>query len=197
LREKEIKMDLGKLKKINSDIFLTFPELETPRLFLKQLNLDHAQQVFAMRKSKMVNRFIARPEMESEENAATLVQQCAESFNEKRGIAWAGILKTNGEMIGTCGFNHIDYPNLRAEIGGEMSTAYWGKHLAVEAVAAIVEFGLEILQLHSIEAKVMPENRGAISLLETLGFLKEAHFHDRVYFDNQFSDMAVYTKFKN
>jgi [ribosomal protein S5]-alanine N-acetyltransferase len=66
---------------------------------------------------------------------------------------------------------------------------------AAEAVQAIVEFGFRNLKLHSIIAKVSPENRGAVFILESLGFEKEAHFKDGVYFKNKFSDMAVYTLF--
>ena len=47
--------------------------------------------------------------------------------------------------------------------------------------------------LHTIEAKVAPANRSAVHLLEAYGFVKEAHFKDRVYFEGKYSDMAVYT----
>jgi ribosomal-protein-alanine N-acetyltransferase len=63
-------------------------------------------------------------------------------------------------------------------------------------VKAIVQFGLETLNLHTIEAKVSPNNRGAIFLLEEIGFRKEAHFVDRIFYDNQYSDMAVYSLLK-
>ena len=65
----------------------------------------------------------------------------------------------------------------------------------MEAVQAIITFGFEKMNLHAIEALVSPENRGAIFLLETLGFEKEAHFRDRIYFNGAYSDMAVYTLF--
>ena len=100
------------------------------------------------------------------------------------------------DIIGTCGLRDFDFPNLRAEIGGELSVEYWGKNIALEAVSKIVEFGLDKLNLHTIEAKVNPENRGAIFLLEQIGFQKEAHFRDRIYFNGKFSDMAVYTLVK-
>ena len=73
----------------------------------------------------------------------------------------------------------------------------WGKNIAYEAVSAIVNFGFDEFQLHSIEAKVSPENRGAIYLLESLGFEKEAHFKDRIYFNQKFQDLAVYTCFRS
>jgi ribosomal-protein-alanine N-acetyltransferase len=68
--------------------------------------------------------------------------------------------------------------------------------LAFEAVNAIVDIGLNSLNLQTIKAKVCPLNRGAIAILEKLGFVKDAHFKNRVYFNNVFSDMAVYTRHK-
>lgn len=82
---------------------------------------------------------------------------------------------------------------MRAEIGGELSVNYWGKNIALEAVSAIVQFGFDTLGLHTIEAKVSPDNRGAIYLLEQIGFVKEAHFKDRIYFGETFHDLAIYS----
>ena len=181
---------------INSTIFKNFPVLQTDRLTLREIRLSDAEKIFEMRASKRVNQFIARPDMTKEEHAMDLTKKTMDAFEKGAGIGWAGILRDGNHIIGTCGFNYIDYPNLRAEIGGELSTQYWGKNLALEAVSAITEFGFSKMNLHSIEAKLSPENRGAIFILEALGFKKEAHFKDRIFFNNRFSDMVVYSLVK-
>lgn len=106
------------------------------------------------------------------------------------------MLREDDKIIGTCGFNQIDFPNLRAEIGGELSTDYWGKNIAMEAVETIIRFGFDSINLHTIEAKVSPDNKGAIFLLQKIGFKKEAHFVDRIFFNGKYADMAVYTLIK-
>lgn len=111
---------------INHAVFKKFPVLETKRLWLRELQAEDAPAIFAMRANARVGRFIARPEMEKSEDAESLTQKAREAFYEKRGIAWAGVVKATGEMIGTCGFNQIDTPNLHAEIGGEMAVDFWG-----------------------------------------------------------------------
>jgi len=178
---------------INRAVFSHFPVLETRRLLLRGIGPADVQEIWAMRASGRVNQFIARNPMETFDQAEALVARTMAAFEEQQGIGWAGVLKANGAMIGTCGFNSIDYPNLRAEIGGELAVAQWGTHMALEAVAAILQFGWEAMGLHSVEAKVAPANRGAIALLEHLGFSKEAHFKDRIRFNDTFSDMAIYT----
>ncbi len=183
--------------KVNTAVFEEFPVMETRRLTLRTILPSDAESIFAMRSDTAVNRFIARDSMFSSDSAVTLVEKTSEAFNSKRGIGWAGVLRDQKSIIGTCGFNSIDYPNLRAEIGGEMAANYWGKYLAIEATSAIVQFGFDQMQLHSIEAKVNPNNRGAIHLLKQLGFKQEALFKDRIYFNNAYQDMAVYTVFKS
>lgn len=178
---------------INRTVFGSFPVLETKRLLLRAISPGDAPAIWAMRASGRVNQFIARPAMNTQEQAEALVARTLAAFQQQEGIGWAGVLKESAAFIGTCGFNSIDYPNLRAEIGGELAVAQWGRNIALEAVTAIIRFGFDTLHLHSIEAKVSPGNRGAIALLQHLGFLKEAHFRDRVWFNGQFSDMAVYS----
>lgn len=178
---------------VNTSILVPFPILQTKRLTLRAITLQDAREIFRMRANSRVNQFIARPEMAKMTEAKELVEDTKKAYQEKTAIGWAGILRKQDAIIGTCGFNQIDYANLRAELGGEMSVDYWGKGLALEAVTAIVNFGFNEMRLHAIEAKVAPENRGAIFILEQLGFRKEAHFRDRIYFNGQFSDMAVYS----
>lgn len=182
--------------KLNEKVFDEFPVLKTQRLTLREIRLEDAKQIFEMRSNGRVNQFIPRNNMILENDAKILAEKTIQAFKNKQAIGWAGILRNNNEIIGTCGFNQIDFYNLRAEIGGEMATEFWGKNIAVEAVLAIIKFGFEELNLHAIEAKVSPANRGAINVLEQIGFIKEAHYKDRLFFNNQFSDMAVYTLFK-
>lgn len=181
---------------INETVFDRFPVIQTERLLLRQIELKDAVEIMHMRQNKRVNQFIARSSITGIEAAEELVKKTADAFELKAGIGWAGILRYGSEIIGTCGFNRIDYLNNRAEIGGELSVDYWGKNIALEAVQAIVSFGFEEMNLHAIEAFVSPQNRGAVFLLESLGFEKEAHFKDRVYFNGTYQDMAVYTLFR-
>ena len=183
--------------KVNDSVFNSFPILKTKRLTLRNILPGDAEAIFAMRSNQAVNQFIARDSMLSASDAETLVQKTNDTFAAFKGIGWAGLLREHNTIIGSCGFNQIDYPNLRAELGGELATSYWGKHIALEAAQTIVQFGFEQLELHSIEAKLSPENRGAIHLLECMGFTKEAHFKDRIYFKGKFMDMAVYSVLKS
>jgi RimJ/RimL family protein N-acetyltransferase len=53
---------------------------------------------------------------------------------------------------------------------------YLGKGTALVSVEAIIEFGSEGLEPHNIQAKVDPNNRGVIHILEHMGFKKGTPF---------------------
>jgi ribosomal-protein-alanine N-acetyltransferase len=176
--------------------FAKFPVLQIKRLILRAIKNDDAQAIFEMRANVLVNSFIARPQMKSIEAAQNLVHATRQRFTEKQAMGWAGVLRDQVKIIGTCGFNNFDFPNKHAEIGGEMATEYWGKGIAQEAFEAIIAFGQNELNLQTIEAKVSPENRSAIALIMNYGFEKEAHFKNRIFFEGKFLAMAVYTLHK-
>lgn len=111
---------------LNQSAFETFPVLKTKRLTLRAITKGDADAIFSMRASGRVNRFIARPDMTDKEDAAKLVERVQLAYDNKQAIAWAGVLRDDASIIGTCGFNSIDIPNMHAEIGGELSVDYWG-----------------------------------------------------------------------
>jgi len=182
---------------LNKAVFNSFPEIRTERLTLREIKITDAATIYKMRSSGRINQFIARENMLALDDSIELIHRTMQLFNNKQGIGWAGVLRDGNEIIGTCGFNSIDFANLRAEIGGELAVDFWGKKIADEAVKAIIDFGFSVLNLHTIEAKVSPNNRGAVYLLEKLGFQKEAHYKDRILFNGEFQDMAVYTIIKS
>jgi len=181
---------------LNLACFEMFPVLKTKRLTMRAIELQDAEQIFGMRQNPRNGEFVLRPPMENGEDAKTIVEKMEAGYQQKQLIAWAGTLHGNKGLIGACGFNRIEHGNLRAEIGGELFVDYWGRNIAREAVAAVIDFGFTEMNLHTIEAKVNPENRGAIYLLELFGFEKEAHFKEYGYYQGAFHDLMVYTKFK-
>ena len=179
--------------KLNNHIFDAFPVLKTERLTLRDIRISDADKIFELRTSGTVNQFIARNTMNSIGDSEQFIEEAIHAYHNKKAISWTGIFAENNEIIGTCGFQQIDFQNRRAEIVGELSAKYWGKNISLEAVKAIIKFGFEAMNLHTIEAKVSTTNKGVIYLLEKIGFIKEAHFIDKIFFNKTFSDMAVYS----
>ena len=63
-----------------------------------------------------------------------------------------------------------------------------------EAINCVVDYGFNVLSLHSIEALLSPGNIGSSAVLESTGFVKEAHLKESFYFRGEFDDTLIYSK---
>lgn len=88
-------------------------------------------------------------------------------------------LKGTGKMIGNVYLGKRDFDSL--ELGYVFSAAYWGKGYARESCQALVEKAFRE-GTHRIFAECDPENESSWKLLERLGFQREGHLRQNVYF---------------
>ena len=51
-----------------------------------------------------------------------------------------------------------------------------------------------MMQLHSIEGVIDPDNEASERVLQKCGFVKEAHFKENEFYDGKFIDAVVYSK---
>ena len=62
-----------------------------------------------------------------------------------------------------------------------------------EAIEAVNKYGFENMKLHSIEARINPENIASGKVLEKTGYIREAYFKEDYYYNGRFIDTAVYS----
>lgn len=179
--------------KLNLSVFDTFPILESRRLVLRQFRDEDADAIFALRSNDRVGQFIARQPAKTMDEAMEVIAKIYKTYAEKVSISWATEIKSTGQLAGGFGLYRFDHDNHRAEIGGEMLPAYWGQRLAIEAVGTVIQFGFEVIGLHSIEARIWPENKSVVSLLRHFGFVEEGHFKEALYFNGAYRDWALYS----
>lgn len=173
--------------------FNPFPVLETPRLHLRQVVLDDAPEMFAMRSDKELMRYIDRPLAQNEDEARERIEMMNTSLEKNEGISWAMSLKGDATMAGTLGIWRLDKENYRGEIGYMLNSQFQGKGLMKEALIAVLDYGFNIMNLHSVEANINPENVASVQLAEKLGFVKEAYFRENYYYDGRFLDSLIYS----
>ena len=176
--------------------FDPFPTLSTERLHLRRLSLDDAEQMFAMRSSEEMMAYIPRPRAKTVNDATAVIQMMLDSFEKRENMVWAMSLKNDPKLIGTIGFWRMQPANYRAEVGYLLHSDYWQKGLTYEALQAVLKYGFEVMNCHSIEAVIAPQNVASARLLEKNGFVKEAHFRENCYFDGRFLDSVVYAQLK-
>jgi ribosomal-protein-alanine N-acetyltransferase len=172
--------------------FNPFPNLSTERLLFRQLTFDDANEIFLLRSDARVNRFLTRNQCKTIEEAGAFINKINRGIGNNDAVYWAITLKNDKKLVGTICLWNLQPENYRAEIGYELHPDYWKKGIMSEAIHGIIEYGFEVLNLHSIEADVDPANAQSVALLEKNGFIKEGHFRESVYFGGRFSDTAIY-----
>ena len=154
--------------------FAAFPELETPRLRLREPRPEDAAALFAVFSDEEVVRYYGVLPHQSVADSAELIRRLGEWYAAQQAIRWA--ITRNGEdvFLGSCGFHRFDRESRRAELGYEVGRAHWRQGIASEAVGALLVFGFDRMGLHRIEATVDGDNEPSKRLLLKLGFTTRA-----------------------
>lgn len=173
--------------------FLPFPELTTPRLRLRQMQVSDSAEVFFLRSDDRVLQFLDKEKCTSEDEAREWIEMVNGNLAPGDGLTWALCTHEDPTMFGSIAFWRMEKHNFRSEIGYTMHPAQWGKGFMLEAMGAALHYGFEQIGLHSVEANVNPSNMASIKLLERCGFVREAYYRENWYFNGKFLDSAVYS----
>lgn len=173
--------------------FKPFPALTTERLILRQLERSDGEEAFFLRSDIEVLKYLDKHPSPSLEETLIYIDRITKMINEGEAILWAITLKEETRTIGTICYWRIEKAHYRAEIGYVLHPRYQGKGIMNEAMKAVLNFGFNNMNLHSIEAKVNPKNIASIGLLEKNNFIREGYFKEDYFFDGKFLDTAVYS----
>ncbi|MGO4904180.1 GNAT family N-acetyltransferase [Flavobacterium sp. W20_MBD1_R3] len=173
--------------------FSPFPNLETERLLLRRVDATDIKEILALRSNPETMKYIPRPLLQSDEEALEHIAMIDTKIRANEGINWAITLKNNPKLIGIIGHYRIKPENYRAELGYMLLPEYHGKGIVSEAVEKAVNYGFQVMKLHSIEAIIDPENNASAKVLEKNGFVKEAHLKEYEFFEGRFLDTVIYS----
>ena len=177
--------------------FSPFPELKTQRLLLRKLEGTDANEIFFLRSNEKVLRYLGKEPAKTIAEAEEFISKINKAVNENDSVLW-GITYLNDPsiIIGTICLWNFKKENYRSEIGYILHPDHWRKGIMKEAINSVVDYGFNVLGLHSIEALLSPENIASSSVLESAGFVKEAHLKESFYFNGKFTDTAIYSRLK-
>lgn len=98
-------------------------------------------------------------------------------------------LQKSGEVIGEVTLSEVVRGNLQScWIGYSLDKDHNGKGYMTEAVKLVVKYAFQELDLHRIEAGVMPHNIGSIKVLLKAGFHKEGIAKKNVKINGHWED---------
>lgn len=165
---------------------------------MRPVTVEDAEAIYNYRSDPIVNRyqgFIPTTILEVQEFI-----ECRISPEIDVPGTWFQLVileKASGQIIGDVGVHFLDSGNCQCEIGYTLDSNYQGRGYATEAVSAIITFLMEKLNKRRIIATMDPRNTRSIQLVERLGFRREAHFRESVYYNNEWCDDLVYAILKD
>ncbi len=173
--------------------FNPFPVLETKRLVLRNLRMEDKQEVFQIRSNPISMQYIPRPLAKTVDDAASVIEMITGFTKKNERINWAVTEKGADKLIGIIGYVNIKPESLRAEVGYVLHQDNIQKGIGYEALQAVLQYGFNSMNLHSVEAIIRPENTGSIKLIEKAGFVREGYFKDYIFHNGKFWDETVYS----
>lgn len=145
--------------------------LETRRLALRLMVAEDAPFVLELLNEPSFLRFIGDRDVRTLADARAYIEKGPAASYARYGFGlWLAQLRDDGTPIGMCGLLKRDTLD-DVDIGFALLPAYWGKGLAHEAAAAVMDYGRRVLGIARIVAIVSPDNAASIRLLEKIGLV--------------------------
>ncbi len=174
--------------------FKSFPQLQTQRLTLRQVNLEDTPEVFRLRSDPETMKYIGRPLQQSLEDAGKFIKELLRMQENNEILFWAiGLMESPATMIGNICLWRFQKEHYRAEVGYMLNPLFGGKGYMKEAINAVVKYGFKGLKLHSLEAMINPFNVASARVLDGTGFKLEGHLKENYFYDGKFSDTLIYS----
>ena len=98
-------------KHIHKAAFHPFPELETERLWLTQMDLRFVEEKFIQRTNKEVMKYIDRPMPAGMDEVREKIEAGIASMDACQALHWAIIRKEDQVFLGDIGYWRIDEEN--------------------------------------------------------------------------------------
>ncbi|KAA3611046.1 MAG: N-acetyltransferase [Calditrichaeota bacterium] len=152
--------------------FTPFPNLNSPRLALRALQISDASQIFLIRSDSSVNKYLDRPAQKSNKEAESFISKINLGVKNNDCVYWAISKKDNPKLIGTiCLWNFASDKN-SAEVGYELLPDFQGQGIMNEALKSVIEFGFNEVGLDFIDAYSHSQNIPSKKLLEKNNFVQ-------------------------
>jgi [ribosomal protein S5]-alanine N-acetyltransferase len=175
------------------EVKILIKDLSTKRLLLRKMQVSDSERLFQIWSNPEVTRFMNIDRLTDKNQAEEMILLLDKLSKENTAHRYSIIELESNDIIGSCGFNILDFENAKTEIGYEISKDHWGKGYAPEAINGLIQFAFNDLKLNRIEAKVEPENANSIKVLKKLNFHFEGTMRKAEKSKGRFVDLNLFS----
>jgi ribosomal-protein-alanine N-acetyltransferase len=154
-------------------LFLEFPELETERFILRQVNVKDISDLYELYSDASSLQYQQSEAMTNIDQAKKTIIAFLNGYASKKFIRWCIADKNSDKIVGVIALHSFDLISSKAEIGYMLNSKYLMQNIMTECAKAILNFAFNEIGFNKIEASIHPDNLRSINLVKKLGFKKE------------------------
>lgn len=160
-------------------------QLETPRMILRGFNQDTYHQLFAECNQSEIMSILGIATQEEFELEQFRYQGGYSTYNLTIQF-FQLVAKEDNRILGWCGFHSWAKQHRRAEVFYSLKNEEdKRKGLMSEALASILDFAKDEMNLRRVEAFIAINNPASYKLVQKFGFQKEAEIKHRYLFGDE------------
>ena len=168
--------------------------LETPRLILRPFQDTDLEAFLVYRNDPEVAQYQGWDVPYPREKGLQFIDLMKTSNPTSQG-EWYQVaveLKSTGGLIGDVAFCTMVSDEKQALMGYSLARPYWHNGYAFEAVGRLLQYLFDDRGLHRVVAECDVENVASWKLLEKLGFRREAHLVENIFFKGKYGSEYHY-----
>ncbi len=124
------------------------------------------------------------------ESTRNFVLRSIESRLERKTLALA--LERDGELIGSTGFNRLEWAARVCEIGYWIASDEVGKGIITRACQVMIDYAFDELEMNRVEIRCSSENTRSAAIPERLGFKLEGILREAEVVNGRAHDFCIY-----
>jgi len=168
------------------------PVLVGDRVRLRELQLSDAPSLLAMVTAPEVSRFISPPPM-TIAGFERFIQWTQQERAAGRYICFAVVPHGTTTAVGLFQLRSLEPTFVTAEWGFALGAPFWGTGVFMDAARLTVEFALETVGVHRLEARAAVANGRGNGALAKVGAVKEAVLRQSFLRNGEYVDQALWS----
>lgn len=155
-------MSTKEYREIDSKIF-------TDRFIMRKFEEKDIKKLYEIVKKKEVGEWLGKGKGMSFKEAKDYLDRILSHWSTYNFGVWAILNLSNNEIMGHCGFRHIDNTG-DIEIIYLLDPKYWGLGIATEAGKIAIKHTFPVLNVHKLTARIRFNNSKSKDVIGKLGF---------------------------
>ncbi|SMF90300.1 ribosomal-protein-alanine N-acetyltransferase [Paenibacillus uliginis N3/975] len=155
-------------------VFGQFPTIKSDEFILKKIDVSHLDEVYEIYNNDRVFEYCGIIPKHNKNTVKSMIGHFERDYNKRTRVKWGIFSNQKPErLVGIIEASDFNQKVNMVTIGYFLAECNWGQGIATNAVAMLLRYLFEEVQVNRIHAEVMPPNEASKEVLLKNGFTKE------------------------